>query len=167
MSVGGTNDCYARFVDERDYDPPQRLRALPSWQLSRAAQAGSELTAAAFAQAGARRHHYAVLLALQEGGPASQAALGRRLGIDRKDMAAVVAELERDGCAARRRDPDDRRRNVVTLTEEGERALARLDDGVAAAQEELLSPLTAAEREELTRLLERVAAHHDGLRRQG
>lgn len=147
-------------MDEGDYDPPRRLRALPSWQLSRAALAGSELTGAAFAQAGTRRHHYAVLLALQEGGPASQATLGRRLGIDRKDMAAVVAELEHDGWAARRRDAGDRRRNVVTVTAEGEQALMRIDDGVAAAQEELLAPLTAPERAELTRLLERVASHH-------
>lgn len=153
-------------MDEGVYDPPQRLRALPSWQLSRAALAAGELTAAAFARAGARRHHYAVLLALQEGGPASQAALGRRLGIDRKDMASVVAELERDGWAARRRDAGDRRRNVVTVTAEGERALARLNEGVAAAQEELLAPLTAAEREELARLLERLVAHRGERRAQ-
>ena len=154
-------------MDERDYDPPQRLRSLPSWQLNRAAQAANELTGDAFAQAGVRRHHYAVLLALREGGPASQAALGRRLGIDRKDMAALVAELERDGWAARRRDADDRRRNVVTVTAEGERALARIDDGVTAAQEQLLAPLTAAERQELVRLLGRVAARRDGRRAQG
>jgi DNA-binding MarR family transcriptional regulator len=158
---------YGSAVDERDYDPPQRLRTLPSWQLNRAAQAANELTGGAFAHAGARRHHYAVLLALRERGPASQATLCRRLGIDRKDMAALVAELERDGWAARRRDADDRRRNVVTVTAEGERALARIDDGVAAAQEELLAPLTAAEREQLTRLLERVAAHREERRERG
>lgn len=153
-------------MDERDYEPPQRLRALPSWQLNRAAQAANELTGAAFSEAGVRRHHYAVLLALQERGPASQAALGRRLGIDRKDMAALVAELERDGWAARRRDAGDRRRNVVSVTAEGERALARIDDGVAAAQEPLLAPLTAAERQELARLLAQIAAHHDERRAQ-
>nr|WP_246345629.1 MarR family transcriptional regulator [Conexibacter arvalis] len=143
------------------------MRALPSWQLNRAAQAAHELTADAFARAGARRHHYSVLLALRESGPASQAALGRRLGIDRKDMAAVVAALEGDGSVARRRDAGDRRRNVVTITADGERTLAQLDDGIAAAQEELLSPLTATERKELTRLLERVVARRDERRARG
>ena len=62
-----------------------------------------------------RRPHFTVLVALDEYGPSSQASLGRRLGIDRSDMAAVVAELERDGLIARARDANDRRRNVVTL----------------------------------------------------
>ena len=140
-------------MDERDYEPPRRLRELPSWQLNRVGRAADELTGAAFAREGMRRHHYTVLLALSEDGPASQAAIGRRLGIDRSDMAAVVAELERDGRIARERDPDDRRRNVVTLTAAGRAALTRLDEQVSAAQEELLRPLSRAERAQLSRLL--------------
>lgn len=140
-------------MDERDYEPPRRLRELPSWQVNRVGRAADELTGAAFARAGMRRHHYTVLLALSEDGPASQAALGRRLGIDRSDMAAAVAELERDGRIARERDPQDRRRNVVTVTAAGRAALTRLEEQVSAAQDELLAPLSRAERAELRRLL--------------
>jgi len=134
-------------------DAPRRLQQLPSWLLNRAARAANAEVHAALAQADARRHHYAVLVALDERGPASQAELGRRLGIDRSDMAAVVGELEAAGAVERTRDAADRRRNVVALTPAGSRRLAALDARVRAAQERLLAPLAAQERRELLRLL--------------
>ena len=99
-----------------------------------------------------------MLTSLAEQGDASQAALGRRLWIDRSDLHAIVTELERDGLVARVRDVQDRRRNVVTLTTAGATALARLDERVEAAQRDLLEPLSATERRELLRLLERLVA---------
>lgn len=143
-------------MDDETYDPPQRLRRLPSWLLSRAAGAAGAHVAAGFAQERMRKHHFTVLTTLVEQGPASQASLGRRLGIDRSDMAAVAADLERDGLIARERDPADRRRNVVTATTAGRTTLARLDARVDAAQEQLLEPLTAPEREQLVELLTRL-----------
>lgn len=143
-------------MDEQAYEPPQRLRTLPSWLLNRAALRANRIVADGFAAAGARRAHFTVLVALDERGPASQAELGRRLGIDRSDMAAVAAELERDGFVARSRDERDRRRNVVRLTAAGDAALRRLGARVEAAQEELLAPLSVEERRELERLLTRV-----------
>jgi DNA-binding MarR family transcriptional regulator len=71
-------------------------------------------------------------------------------------MHALLAEFERDGLVARVRDQQDRRRNVVTLTPAGQTALARLDERIDAAQEALLEPLTAAERQELSRLLQKL-----------
>jgi DNA-binding MarR family transcriptional regulator len=110
----------------------------------------------ALAQEDARRQHFTVLTSLAEQGPASQAALGRRLWIDRSDLHAILNELESRGQVARVRDETDRRRNVVALTRAGRTALARLDKRVDAAQDALLAPLSAAERRELRRLLERV-----------
>jgi DNA-binding MarR family transcriptional regulator len=97
-----------------------------------------------------------LLVALREDGPASQAALGRRLAADRSDMHKTVAELEALGYVARGRDEADRRRNVVSLTARGEAALRELDAQVDAAQAELLAPLSPGERDELARLLARV-----------
>jgi DNA-binding MarR family transcriptional regulator len=82
-----------------------------------------------------RRQHFAVLSSLAEQGAASQAAIGRRLWIDRSDLHAILADLERDGLVARVRDEQDRRRNVVTLTPAGTAALKRLDKRVEAAQD--------------------------------
>ena len=97
-------------------DAPRRLRALPSWLLARTALLGARTVTAHLEEAGMRRAHYALLVALREDGPASQAALGRRLAADRSDMHRTVGELESRGLIAREPDPDDRRRNLVTLT---------------------------------------------------
>lgn len=137
-------------------DAPQRLQRLPSWLLSASALVGDRLVNEALATEGVRKYHFRVLVALSDDGPLSQADLGRRLSIDRSDMAAVVAELEQRGLVARARDDRDRRRNVVTVTAVGEDALARMDAAIAAAQDELLAPLAAPERQQLTELLTRL-----------
>lgn len=142
-----------------DYDPPERMRRLPSWLAGQLARRGATLVGDALAREGARRQHFAVLTSLAEQGAASQAELGRRLWIDRSDLHALVTELERDGLVARVRDPEDRRRNIVTLTTPGKALLRRLDKRVDAAQTALLEPLSAGERREVVRLLERVVSH--------
>src|SRR4051794_599554 len=126
-----------------------RLARLPSRLLGQAALRADRLVAAALAKEGVRRHHYAGLASLADDGPASQAELGRRLRIDRSDMHAVLADLERAGLVTRARDAADRRRNVVAVTPAAAPALAQLDARVAAAQEALLAPLDAGERERL------------------
>ena len=138
------------------YDPPERLRQLPSWLTAQVARRGSQLVNASLEQDRARRQHFTVLTSLSEQGPASQAELGRRLWIDRSDLHALLAELESDGLVARVRDEQDRRRNVVTLTRAGSRALSRLDKRIDDAQEALLEPLSADERRELSRLLRKL-----------
>ena len=146
--------------DERaEYDPPERMRRLPSWLASELARRGQALVVEALAQESVRRQHFAVLTSLAEQGAASQADLGRRLWIDRSDLHALLGELEQDGLVARVRDAGDRRRNVVTLTPAGKAALARLDERVDSAQRVLLEPLSAKERRELIRLLKRVVSH--------
>jgi DNA-binding MarR family transcriptional regulator len=170
--VGKTNDSGAgedgrtraaasgRADRERMQRAPARLQRLPSWLLNHAALHATRIVGEAFADAGVRRYHFSVLVALAEDGPASQATLGRRLSIDRSDMVAVVNDLERDGLAARVRDEQDRRRNLVRLTPAGKRALDRLDARVEDAQAAVLAPLSAAERDDLVRLLTRVVEHH-------
>jgi len=52
-----------------------------------------------------------------------------------------------------RPDRADKRRNVVTITAAGRRRARELADRAAAIQEEMLAPLTTADRAELVRLL--------------
>jgi MarR family transcriptional regulator, lower aerobic nicotinate degradation pathway regulator len=139
---------------------PRRLWQLPSWLVSQVALQGQRLVAEVLAADALRRYHFTVLVALDEDGPTSQAALGRRLSIDRSDMVAVINDLERDGLVARERDDDDRRRNLIRLTPAGGRALRRLDARIDEAQNALLEPLSAKERNELKRLLTLVVEHH-------
>jgi len=139
---------------------PNRLWQLPSWLLGQAALRGQRITAARFDVLGMRRQHFAILSALADGGPASQAELARELRIDRSDMVAVLGELERAGLVRRAREASDRRRNAVSLTPAGVYALGQLDAQVEDAQRELLAPLSAAERAQLVWLLTRLVEHH-------
>ncbi|GAB2912040.1 MarR family winged helix-turn-helix transcriptional regulator [Streptomyces mayteni] len=138
---------------------PARLREKASWLITHTATPAGRLSAEAFAAVGARRYHYPLLAALAEFGPASQAALGRRCGIDRSDVVAALNELVAAGQVVRSPDPADRRRNVITLTPAGEQQLTRADEVLGKAQDALLAPLSGAERAELRRLLTLVLDH--------
>jgi DNA-binding MarR family transcriptional regulator len=137
---------------------PRRVSALPSWLVSQVALEAQRLVT----EAGVRRHEFAVLAALAEDGPASQAELGRRVWMDRSDLHGVLNDLERNGLAARVRDKQDRRRNVVRLSPAGARRLRELEARAAAAQEALLAPLSEDEQRELRRLLTRLVDAHRG-----
>jgi DNA-binding MarR family transcriptional regulator len=144
---------------------PARLRAQPSWLVNQVAIPANRLVGDALAEAGIRRHHYSLLAALDEFGPASQADLSRRTTIDRSDMVATVNELAADGLVERTPDPADRRRNVVTLTSTGRRRLRKLDDVLSSAQDQLLAPLSSKERTQLAALLTQLVDHHATERR--
>lgn len=137
---------------------PERVRERPTWLISRAYARASGLLQEGFAQGGdgLRSYHYRLLAALEEWGPASQAALGRGTGIDRSDVTAALVELEARGLVQRAVNQEDRRRNVVTITDEGIRRLELLDGVVDEIQERLLAPLSEEEREQFMTLMRRI-----------
>lgn len=141
-------------------DTPARLDRMPSRLLSLTATRAQRLVADALAAVDGRTYHYALLAALEEFGPASQASLSRRTGIYRSDLVATVNELADRKLVERTPDPDDRRRNVITITGAGRRHLRRLDCLLSDVQDELLEPLSPEERADLTRLLARLVDHH-------
>ncbi|MBE1602414.1 DNA-binding MarR family transcriptional regulator [Streptomyces stelliscabiei] len=110
----------------------------------------------------ARKWHYAVLASLRDIGPASQAALSERTGVYRSDMVGVLNELAGRDLVERAPDPDDRRRNIITISPRGHRYLLRLDKILDDVHDELLAPLTPTERDQLVALLLRLLDHHDG-----
>src|SRR5690349_3338710 len=60
-------------------------------------------------------------------------------GIDRTTMVALLDVLEGKGIVARRPDPADRRRNVVELTEEGQRIYDAAEAEHRAAEDAFLA----------------------------
>jgi MarR family transcriptional regulator, lower aerobic nicotinate degradation pathway regulator len=131
------------------------VRDRPTWLISRAFARSSGLLASGFEAhgRGLRSYHYRLLAALEEAGPASQATLGRGTGIDRSDVTSALSELERRGLIERSVDPDNRRRNVVTITPAGIERLVELDDVIERVQEQVLKPLTIAQRRQFIALL--------------
>jgi MarR family transcriptional regulator, lower aerobic nicotinate degradation pathway regulator len=146
---------------------PERLRALPSRLLNLAAGYAQRLVGDRLTTLGSRKWHYATLAALEEFGPDSQSGLSDRTGIYRSDLVATINELTARGLVVRAPDPADRRRNAITLTDEGRRHLKRLDKLIADAQAEFLAPLSEADRAELTRILQLIVAYHSRLRAAG
>jgi DNA-binding MarR family transcriptional regulator len=100
---------------------------------------------------------FLVLKQLQTLGEASQAELADALGIDRSNLAAIAAELSDRDLVARTRDEGDRRRYVLRLSPAGARLLRRTDNAISAAEDDLLAPLDAEQRDQLYGLLRRLA----------
>jgi MarR family transcriptional regulator, lower aerobic nicotinate degradation pathway regulator len=139
---------------------PARLMEKPSWLISEVSLLAHRLLTEKLATVGSRGYHYRLLAALQEFGPASQAMLGRRTAMDRSDVVAAVNELADRGLADRSPDPADGRRNVITVTPAGTAHLLRLEKLLAEIQDELLAPLSPADRRQLIHLLTRILEHH-------
>lgn len=144
---------------DRGEQMPERMRHQFSRLVGMTAAQAGRVVGRALGSVGAHRRHFMVLSALAEAGPASQAQLADRTGVFRSDLVAVLNELAEDGRIMRAPDPGDKRRNVITITEAGTERLGELDTLLAQANEDMLAPLSAAERRQLFDLLGRVNAH--------
>jgi DNA-binding MarR family transcriptional regulator len=143
-----------------EHATPALLMAKPTWLITQLSAQAHRLLGSHLATVGARGYHFRLLAALAESGPASQASLGLRAEMDRSDVTAAVGELAADGLVERTADADDRRRNVVAITDAGRARLRRLDEVLNDVQDELLAPLSSDERATLVGLLERLTRSH-------
>ncbi|WKX68682.1 MarR family winged helix-turn-helix transcriptional regulator [Streptomyces sp. XD-27] len=150
----------ADMPDDGAPKTPDRLRRRASRLLSQLSARSDRLINDGLAQVDARKWHYAVLASLQDFGPGSQAVLSGRTGIYRSDMVGVLNELAERDLVERAPDPDDRRRNIITISARGRRHLRRLDKVLDDLHDELLAPLSPAERDQLVQLLTRLLDHH-------
>ncbi|GHE94107.1 hypothetical protein GCM10014715_57850 [Streptomyces spiralis] len=137
--------------------PLAAIRSLPSWLLGRAAARGRALVADALAAEGMKMWHHVVLSAVRDLAPVAQADLGRSVGLDPKDLVGVLNDLQSAGLVLREPDPRDRRKNAVSLTDEGARLLTRCEKAAREANDELLAPLSPPERDRFMALLIRVS----------
>ncbi|GAA4233635.1 hypothetical protein GCM10022254_36530 [Actinomadura meridiana] len=137
---------------------PTRLDGRATWLVSRAYARSSGLLGSGFEThgQGLRSYHYRLLAALEEWGPASQADLGRKTGIDRSDVTAALTDLESHHLIERSVDPAHKRRKIVTITADGVQRLLELDKVIDGVQDEFLAPLTPAQRRQLITLLSRL-----------
>jgi DNA-binding MarR family transcriptional regulator len=111
--------------------------------------------------AGFETYDYGVLAMLAEGARVTQAHIADALALDPSRLVALLDSLEDRALITRERDPQDRRRHVVTITTKGERELAKLREIVGELEEEFLAPLDAGSRKKLHELLQELACAHD------
>ena len=104
-------------------------------------------------QLGMRLRHFWVLSFLQDRDGIPQHDLGDAFMLDANNAVLLLNELEAAGYIERRRNPADRRRHLVFLTDTGIDALARARAAYATSEDAALSSLAADERETLRALL--------------
>src|SRR5919197_3629672 len=121
--------------------PPKALRSSPSHLLKRLGWMVKDRAVEAFESTGLSPAHYAVLALLDEEPRETQAQIADALAYDRSHLVGLLDELEERGLIERRRDPDDRRRHIVTLAPEGKKALGRLRAIAKGLESEFLAPL--------------------------
>jgi len=112
-------------------------------------------------QEGFDAHHYSVLAILAEGSRETQATIADALDVDPSRLVALLDSLEERDLIARQRDPQDRRRHVVSITADGKRQLQRLRSVARQVEDEFLAPLTPEQRETFHSLLLQLACAHD------
>ena len=75
------------------------------------------------------------------------------MNVDRTTMVALIDDLQLKGLVQRRQDPDDRRKNVVELTDAGRSAVRQAAEAVEQAERDFLGPLSAAEAAQFKKML--------------
>jgi MarR family transcriptional regulator, lower aerobic nicotinate degradation pathway regulator len=139
---------------------PEELLSSPLFLLKRLGMKAKEESYEAYSAAGVHPYHYAILATIAEGERETQGAIADALDYDRGQLVGLLDELEEAGLVERRRDPDDRRRQVVVMTQDGKKMLAKMRTLARKLDGEFLAPLTLDQRQHLRELLLILAVEH-------
>lgn len=104
---------------------------------------------------------FAILNALMADPGEDQVTLAGKVAFDAATFGSVITRLEVKGWVRREPDEQDRRRKLLWISPEGERAAISMKRAVGKAQARILGPLSAAEREQLVKLLDKLVTRHD------
>ena len=136
---------------------PGTIGAHTSCLLVKLGQVAYRLEEVALAPLDLRVRHFSLLQVLADCGPIGQINLGRYLRIDPATMAGALEHLESLGAVQRDRDPQDRRRYLVALTEAGHGLLASANNALEQVDATLRTDLSASTTSDLHTLLTEVS----------
>ncbi|WP_234321059.1 MarR family winged helix-turn-helix transcriptional regulator [Streptomyces katrae] len=136
--------------------PPQRLGLLLAWHGSITETRMKK----ALSAAGLTPRHAMTLMRLEDG-PVGQRALAEGLEVDPSVLVGILNDLEGEGLALRRRDPADRRRHNVAITEAGSAALAKTNAALDEVERSLFAALSQQDQDALRSLLARIDSNAD------
>jgi DNA-binding MarR family transcriptional regulator len=97
-----------------------------------------------------------VLMAVADAQPVSIHALTEQLARDKAQMTRTIQRLETKGFLTRTSDPGDGRVSVLTLTTKGEALVGAIKLAVGEVVEDVLAPLSDAERVAFKDMLKRL-----------
>ncbi len=136
-------------------DPPLGLGYLLHLSLS---ALRSDITSTVLVQLELSFPQYICLRLLSKFPGRSNADLARETSVSPQAMNMVVLGLEERGLVSRPTSVASGRSLPAQLTRAGQQLLARTDEGVRAAEQRLMSVLTADQQQEFVKILTRVAA---------
>jgi DNA-binding MarR family transcriptional regulator len=154
----------ARYPSVEVSDQPIGPRGLPDalyrytgFLLSRMGVVAQKHFSARLDALGLTPRMWGALNVLDAEGSITQHALCKSTGMDPSSMVSTIDDLEAKGLVERRPHPGDRRAHALHVTDSGRETLTRGRRLARQAQDELLAPLDAEEREQLHSLLLRLA----------
>jgi len=106
-------------------------------------------------------HSWQVINHLNRLGPSNQKRIAASVGQHAAGVCRVVEELEAKGLLRQERDPEDRRRSLVSLTPKGLRWLEGVRPTVSDAVEAMLGHLSTEEARTLRGLLLKISPNPD------
>jgi DNA-binding MarR family transcriptional regulator len=90
---------------------------------------------------------------LHDHGSTGQGELGQMMETDPSILVTMLNPLEADGLISRQRDPEDRRRHLVSITPTGNQLLSNAASAQQKAEDALFGGLDSDQREQLRSLL--------------
>lgn len=105
---------------------------------------------------GGKPGEFSVLAIIAANPGLSQIAVADEVGLDKAMIVIVIDELERQGWARRERAADDRRRNLLFITPEGEKTLDRWFALARENERRVRETMSEAEFAQLSDLLDRI-----------
>ena len=129
------------------------------WWVIDTANAFERECAAALRPHGMTLRQCQVLSALALLGPASQAELAAKVGIEAPTLTGVLNRMERDGWITRRASDTDRRKKVVEPLERVQPAWAKVVESAHSIRARALDGISDEERDVLHDLLTRIRAN--------
>lgn len=99
---------------------------------------------------------YAVLVVLAEESLCDQQTLGNRAGFDKATGTYIIDRMSKRGLLTVVADPDNRRRKLVSMTDEGRAMLAQMIEQARRAEERITASLSVQDVADLKRLLSKL-----------
>jgi MarR family transcriptional regulator for hemolysin len=127
--------------------------------VARVAKSLNRAFEAALSDAGGSLPAWLILLSLKSGRWGTQRELAEAIGIRGATLTHHLDGLERDGLVSRRRDPENRRVQVVELTAAGDRLFGQLRRAAVDFDARLRDGLGDRDLERLRELLGRLGAN--------
>ena len=127
--------------------------------LARTAKTAARAFDQALATEGGSQPVWQILISLKTRPAANQRELADAVGIQGATLTHHLNGMEATGLVTRRRDPENRRVHLVTLTDDGEKLFHQLATAAIAHDQRMRKGLSDAEIAQLADLLHRLAAN--------